>query len=138
MQSQPGSQGSSSGPVVLELAKFSVATVPVSSSAPVSWSHFSSNVRLFACFETKRSFNSQGSIEEKSVFKVLKDPEVVVRKQIDTPALLNTDDRKSLTCMLSLARQSELSKRPRMHHNMLKTTMLLSSSRLLSSRSSIR
>ena len=78
MASPSNSQQSSTGPVCLSLLKFSYATVPMDSVAPVPWTHISSKRDLFAMFETARTRNLDGSVEERKKFKVLRDPEVMV------------------------------------------------------------
>ena len=64
--------------MLLELAKYSYATVPMNSVAPVPWIHIANTSSLLAYFETRRTSTPNGAIEERSVFKVLKDPEVMV------------------------------------------------------------
>lgn len=64
--------------MLLELAKYSYATVPMNSVAPVPWIHIANTSSLIAYFETRRSLGPSGGIEEQSVFKVLKDPEIMV------------------------------------------------------------
>lgn len=78
MFSQSGSQGSQGGPVLLDLLKYSYATVPLNSAGPVPWIHMSNDTSLVAYFETRRAQGSDGQIEERSIFKVLKDPEILV------------------------------------------------------------
>ena len=78
MASPSNSQPLSAGPVCLPLLKFSYATVPMDSVAPVPWTHISSKRNLFAVFETVRTRGLDGSVEERKKFKVLQDPEVMV------------------------------------------------------------
>ncbi|RMZ90094.1 hypothetical protein DV736_g2655, partial [Chaetothyriales sp. CBS 134916] len=76
-QCETTSQGSQGGPLLLDLAKYSYATLPMNSVAPVPWIHISNTVSLVALFETRRSLSVQGDVQEKSIFKVLKDPEIM-------------------------------------------------------------
>ena len=78
MASPSNSQPGSASPVCLALLKFSYATVPMDSVAPVPWTHISSKQNLFALFETIRTRSLDGTIEERKKFKVLRDPEVMV------------------------------------------------------------
>ncbi|RMZ84581.1 hypothetical protein DV737_g1176, partial [Chaetothyriales sp. CBS 132003] len=57
----------------------------MNSVAPVPWIHITNTVSLVAFFETRRSLSVQGDIQEKSIFKVLKDPEIM--EELDLQAL---------------------------------------------------
>ena len=78
MASPSNSQQSSAGPICLSLLKFSYATVPMDSVAPVPWVHISSKNNLFAIFEAARTRRIDGTVEERQKFKILRDPEVMV------------------------------------------------------------
>jgi hypothetical protein len=78
MASLPNSESSPLGSICLPLVKFSHATVPISSVAPVPWIHISSTRELFASFDTLTIKNSNGTNEERKKFRVLRDPEVMV------------------------------------------------------------
>ena len=78
MVSSQGAPASPNGPVLLQLLKYSTATVPIDSVAPVPWKHLSNKSKLFAQFITSRSRSLDGSIEERSAFKVLQDPDILV------------------------------------------------------------
>ena len=67
------------GPLSLPLSKFSYATVAEDTIAPIPWIHLSTRGDLFAVFETIRVHHSSETIQEQSRFKVLKDPEMMVR-----------------------------------------------------------
>lgn len=86
MASPPGSRSSSNAPILLPLVKFSYAKGPmnVDSSAPVHWTHLTSKNNLFAIFQTTRSRNIDGSLEERTKLKVLQDPEVMVKYHYTT------------------------------------------------------
>ncbi|RMD39992.1 hypothetical protein DV735_g5134, partial [Chaetothyriales sp. CBS 134920] len=84
-QGEVASQGSQGGPLLLDLAKYSYATLPMNSVGPVPWIHISNTASLVALFETRRSLGGQGDVQEKSIFKVLKDPEIM--EQLDLQAL---------------------------------------------------
>ncbi|RMZ77221.1 hypothetical protein DV738_g4458, partial [Chaetothyriales sp. CBS 135597] len=84
-QPEVASQGSQGGPLLLDLAKYSYATLPMNSVGPVPWIHISNTVSLVALFETRRSLGGQGDVQEKSIFKVLKDPEIM--EELDLQAL---------------------------------------------------
>jgi hypothetical protein len=60
------------------LVKFSHATVPLGSVAPVPWVHISSKRELFASFDTVTSRDSTGISEERRKFRILRDPEIMV------------------------------------------------------------
>ena len=79
MSSSQGASASPNGPVLLQLLKYSTATVPIDSVAPVPWKHLSNKNTLFAHFVTSRSRNLDGSIDERSAFRVLQDPDILVR-----------------------------------------------------------
>lgn len=68
-----------SSPISLQLLKFSYATVPMDSAAPVPWTHLSSKDRLVVHLTTVRSRCLDGTVEERAKFRVLQDPEVLVR-----------------------------------------------------------
>lgn len=85
MASPSNSQPCSGGPVCLPLLKFSYATVPMDSVAPVPWTHLASKNNLFAMFETARTRGLDGQVEERKKFKVLRDPEVMVILQSQCP-----------------------------------------------------
>jgi hypothetical protein len=75
-----GSQGSfSSGRTVLPLSKFSHATVHGESIAPIPWFHIGKSDNLLAVFEFLRVEESRGQVKDVKKFKVLYDPEVLVR-----------------------------------------------------------
>ena len=78
MQSQSSQDSSFSGPLSLSLSKFSHATVPEDSNAPIPWVHLSSRGNLFAVFEKCRSWNHQGQLHDQSNFRVTNGAEVMV------------------------------------------------------------
>lgn len=81
--SSQGTQKLSSSPLCLPLLKFSYATVSSESIAPIPWIHLSSKNSLFAVFETSPVQLENGCVEERQKFKVLRDPEVMVREDFE-------------------------------------------------------
>ena len=74
------SQGSQErvGPLCLQLAKYSYATVSTEHIAPIPWIHLSSRDNLVAVFDILRFQSSQGDITESTILKVMKEAEVMV------------------------------------------------------------
>lgn len=62
----------------MPLLKLSYATASTDTICPIPWVHLSSKHDLFAILETVRILDFQGHLVETRVFKVLRDPEVVV------------------------------------------------------------
>lgn len=79
MSSQDSSQRAVVGPASFQLSKFSFATVSGELVKPIPWMHISDQGHLFAVFENVTMPKYNGCIEEKSQFKVLVGPEVMVR-----------------------------------------------------------
>jgi len=75
-------QSSPQMPLSLPLLKFSYATVPNDSVAPIPWIHLSSKNSLYCVFDTISSQTENGVMEERQKFKVLQDREVMVRLTI--------------------------------------------------------
>jgi hypothetical protein len=61
------------------LSKFSFATVSGKLVKPIPWTHVPDKGNLFAVFETVTVSKYNGEVDEKSLFKVLAEPEVLVR-----------------------------------------------------------
>jgi hypothetical protein len=78
MQSQCSQDSPFSGALSLSLSKFSYATVPGDSNAPIPWTHLSSKGSLFAVFERGRSRDLQGQFHDKSRFRVTNNAEIMV------------------------------------------------------------
>jgi hypothetical protein len=79
MSSSTLSQPSAIGPASFSLSKFSFATVSGELVKPIPWTHISDKGHLFAVFEQVAMPEYNGKVTEKSQFKVLADPEVMVR-----------------------------------------------------------
>jgi hypothetical protein len=73
------SQRPTAGPATFPLSKFSFATVSGKLVKPIPWTHISDKGHLFAVFETVTVLKYNGEVTEKSLFKVLAEPEVLVR-----------------------------------------------------------
>lgn len=67
------------GPSCFPLAKFSFATVSGEFIKPIPWTHVSDRGHLFAVFENVSLPKHEGEVEDKSQFRVLAEPEVMVR-----------------------------------------------------------
>jgi hypothetical protein len=78
MSSHSLSQRPVIGPASFPLSKFSFATVSGEFVKPIPWKHISDKGHLFAVFEDV-SIANNGGVEEKSQFRVLAEPEVMVR-----------------------------------------------------------
>ena len=78
MQSQCSQDSALSGALSLSLSKFSYATVPEDSNAPIPWTHLSSKGSLFAVFEKSHSGDLQGHLHDKSRFRVTNNTKVMV------------------------------------------------------------
>jgi hypothetical protein len=75
----PGSQESPIlGPLCFPLLKLSYSTVSNDSISPIPWIHLSSKHNLLAVFEIIRSQDSRGQFAESRMFKIMRDPEIVV------------------------------------------------------------
>ena len=78
MSSQASLQRPGLGPTSFPLSKFSFATVSGDLVKPIPWTHLSDRGHLFAIFEQVTIPKFNGEVEEKSQFKVLAEPEVMV------------------------------------------------------------
>lgn len=78
MSSQALLQRPALGPTSFPLSKFSFATVSGELVKPVPWMHLSDKGHLFAAFEQITQPECDGEVEQKSQFKVLAGPEVMV------------------------------------------------------------
>lgn len=67
------------GPSCFPLAKFSFATVSGDFVRPIPWTHIPDKGHLFAVFENISLAKHDGNAEHKSQFKVLAEPELMVR-----------------------------------------------------------
>jgi hypothetical protein len=79
MSSQALPQLSAVGPTSFPLSKFSFATVSGELVKPIPWTHISDKGHLFAVFENVFLPKYDGIFEDKSQFKVLAEPELLVR-----------------------------------------------------------
>ncbi len=79
MSSQALSQRPPVGPASFPLSKFSFATVSGELVKPIPWTHISDKGHLFAVFENVAMQKYNGEVEESSQFKVLAEPDVMVR-----------------------------------------------------------
>lgn len=78
MSSQASLQRLGLGPTSFPLSKFSFATVSGDLVRPIPWTHVSDKGHLFAIFEQVTVPKYDGQAEEKSQFKVLAEPEIMV------------------------------------------------------------
>ncbi len=78
MSSKSSSQHPVVGPSTFSLSKFSFATVSGELVKPIPWTHIPDKGHLFAAFETVAVSDHSGNVKEKSQFKVLAEPEVLV------------------------------------------------------------
>ena len=78
MPSESSQDSSQIGPLCLPLLKLSYATVSDGNISPIPWTHLSSKTDLWAIFDTVRMEDSQGQVSTQRLFKVIKEPEVMV------------------------------------------------------------
>ncbi len=78
MSCKPSLQHPVVGPSTFPLSKFSFATVSGELVKPIPWTHIPDKGHLFAAFETVAVSDYSGKVDEKSQFKVLAEPEILV------------------------------------------------------------
>ena len=78
MVSQYSPDSSFSSPLSLSLSKFSYATMPEDSNAPISWTHISNKGSLSAVFEKGRSCDHSGQLHDQSRFRIVNGTEIMV------------------------------------------------------------
>jgi hypothetical protein len=66
-------------PQVLALDKFSFATCPGDANGPINWTHVLDRDKLHAVFDLVRIQRSSGEVMERTVLKVVRGLEILVR-----------------------------------------------------------
>lgn len=69
-------------PASFPLSKFSFATVSGELVKPIPWRHIPDKGHLFAVFENVTTTKRDGEVEEKSLFKVLAEAEILVFRSL--------------------------------------------------------
>jgi hypothetical protein len=67
-------------PQVFPLAKFSYATCSADLNGPINWTHLPDRDNLHAVFDHVRVQTTSGQVSEKTVLKVVRGPEIMVRR----------------------------------------------------------
>ncbi|KIW14902.1 hypothetical protein PV08_07687 [Exophiala spinifera] len=102
------SQKLSQSPLCLPLFKFSYATVSAEGVAPIPWIHISGKNRLFAVFETISVQVEDGRFEDRQMFKVLQDPEVMEELDLGVLAAEANRSMTQLSNMMNSAQTPEV------------------------------